>query len=66
MLKAICDLIPIALRPPAAKEAWDVAAFINSQPKAHFDQSKDWPVLSKKSFDAPFGPYADSFFRRAT
>jgi thiosulfate dehydrogenase len=46
------------------EEAWDVAAFINSQPRPHFDQSKDWPILSKKSFDAPFGPYADSFPER--
>lgn len=43
------------------EEAWDVAAFVNSQPRSHMDQSKDWPDLSKKSLDAPYGPYADSF-----
>jgi len=43
------------------EEAWDVAAFVNSQPRPHLDQSKDWSVLSKKSFDSPYGPYADSF-----
>ena len=42
------------------EEAWDVAAFVNSQPRPHLDQSKDWPDLSKKSFDSPYGPYADS------
>lgn len=41
--------------------AWDVAAFVNSQPRTHLDQSKDWPDLSKKSFDSPYGPYADNF-----
>lgn len=41
--------------------AWDVAAFINSQPRPEFDQSADWPVLNKKPLDAPYGPYIDSF-----
>lgn len=43
------------------EEAWDVAAFVNSQPRPHKDQSKDWPDISKKSVDEPFGPYMDSF-----
>ncbi|WP_236652824.1 c-type cytochrome [Chitinophaga vietnamensis] len=42
-------------------EAWDVAAFINSQPRPHKDQSADWHDISKKPFDFPFGPYADNF-----
>lgn len=42
-------------------EAWDVAAFANSQPRPHIDQSKDWPDISKKPVDFPFGPYADTF-----
>jgi thiosulfate dehydrogenase len=43
------------------EEAWDVAAFINSQqrPKKFF--AYDWPNLSTKPVDYPFGPYADSF-----
>jgi len=41
------------------EQAWDVAAFVNSQPRPHFDTSKDWPDISKKPFDNPFGPYAD-------
>jgi thiosulfate dehydrogenase len=45
----------------SGEQAWDVAAFVNSQSRPHFDQSKDWSDISKKSFDEPFGPYADSF-----
>jgi thiosulfate dehydrogenase len=41
------------------EEAWDVAAFINSQPRPTKDKSKDWPDITKKPFDHPFGPYAD-------
>lgn len=43
------------------EEAWDVAAFINSQPRPHKDQSADWQDLKKKPIDFPFGPYADAF-----
>jgi thiosulfate dehydrogenase len=25
------------------------------------NQSMDWPIISKKPIDYPFGPYADSF-----
>jgi thiosulfate dehydrogenase len=46
------------------EEAWDVAAFVNSQPRPHLDQSKDWPDISKKPIDYPFGPYSDSFPER--
>jgi len=42
-------------------DAWDVAAFVNSQPRPAADISKDWPDISQKPFDHPFGPYADSF-----
>lgn len=42
-------------------EAWDVAAFVNSLPRTKKDISKDWPDISKKPFDHPFGPYQDSF-----
>jgi thiosulfate dehydrogenase len=42
------------------EEAWDVAAYICSQPRPHFDYSHDWPNLSKKPIDYPFGPYRDS------
>ncbi|MBB6501924.1 c-type cytochrome [Pedobacter cryoconitis] len=43
------------------EEAWDLAAFVNSQPRPHKDQQKDYPDLSKKPIDAPFGPYGDQF-----
>jgi thiosulfate dehydrogenase len=43
------------------EECWDVAAFVNSQPRPHKDQSKDWPKYDKKPLDFAFAPYADSF-----
>ncbi|HEX4875813.1 MAG TPA: c-type cytochrome [Chitinophagaceae bacterium] len=43
------------------EEAWDVAAYVNSQPRPKKDLSKDWPDISKKPFDHPFGPYSDGF-----
>lgn len=43
------------------EEAWDVAAFVNSQPRPSKIFQEDWPDISKKSIDHPFGPYADSF-----
>ena len=43
------------------EEAWDVAAFVNSQPRPTKDLSKDWPNIAKKPLDHPFGPYADGF-----
>ena len=43
------------------EEAWDVAAFVNSQPRPHKNFRKDWPDISKKPVDHPFGPYADPF-----
>jgi thiosulfate dehydrogenase len=43
------------------EEAWDVAAFVNSQPRPSKDLSNDWPNISKKPVDHPFGPYADGF-----
>jgi thiosulfate dehydrogenase len=41
--------------------AWDIAAYVNSQPRPHKDQSQDWPNITKKPIDCPIGPYADSF-----
>lgn len=42
-------------------EAWDLAAFVNTQPRPAKPFAADWPELSKKPVDFPFGPYADSF-----
>lgn len=44
-----------------SEEAWDVAAYVNSQLRPSKDMSKDWPDISKKPFDHPFGPYTDGF-----
>lgn len=41
------------------EEAWDVAAFVNAQPRPTKDISKDWPDISKKPKDHPFGPFKD-------
>lgn len=43
------------------EEAWDVAAYVNSLPRPVRIFPEDWPDISKKPFDHPSGPYADSF-----
>lgn len=43
------------------EEAWDVAAFVNSQTRPHKVTISDWPDKSKKPVDHPFGPYTDGF-----
>jgi len=43
------------------EEAWDVAAFVNTQPRPAKVFKGDWPDISLKPFDHPFGPYADGF-----
>jgi len=43
------------------EEAWDVAAFVNSQPRPKKELQADWPKISGKPIDNPFGPYADKF-----
>jgi thiosulfate dehydrogenase len=42
-------------------EAWDVAAYVNSQPRTQKLFATDWPDIKKKPIDYPFGPYADKF-----
>jgi thiosulfate dehydrogenase len=42
-------------------QSWDLAAYINTQPRPHMNPSKDWPNIIKKPFDYPYGPYSDSF-----
>jgi thiosulfate dehydrogenase len=43
-------------------EAWDVAAFVVSQPRPHkADLDKDFPNLADKPVDTPYGPYLDGF-----
>src|SRR5262245_11279611 len=44
------------------EQAWDVAAYMVSQPRPHkADLAKDFPDPLKKPVDAPYGPYADGF-----
>lgn len=43
------------------EDAWNVAAFVNSRPRPHRDQTADWKNIKKKPVDFPFGPYADMF-----
>ncbi len=43
------------------EEAWDVAAYVNSMERPKKDLAKDWPDISKKPMDHPFGPFADEF-----
>ena len=43
------------------EEAWDVAAFVNSQERPKKNIKKDWPNISGKPIDHPFGPFHDGF-----
>ncbi len=43
------------------EEAWDVAAYVLSQPRPKKQFPNDWPDINLKPFDHPFAPYADSF-----
>jgi thiosulfate dehydrogenase len=43
------------------EEAWDVAAFINSQPRPHKPTPNDWKDIRQKPIDYPFPPFADTF-----
>src|SRR5450432_27471 len=43
------------------EQAWDLAAFVNSQPRPYKKFNKDWPVILLKPVDLEDGPFADSF-----
>jgi thiosulfate dehydrogenase len=43
------------------EEAWDVAAYVNSQPRPEKVFPKDWPDISLKAIDYPDGPFPDTF-----
>ncbi len=43
------------------EEAWDVAAFVISQPRPEKIFAEDWPKKETKPVDYSYGPYADSF-----
>lgn len=43
------------------EEAWNVAAYIISQPRPKKFFKEDWPKIETKPSDYAFGPFADSF-----
>ena len=43
------------------EEAWDIAAFVNSKPRPAKKFKEDYPDISKKPFDHPYGPYSDNY-----
>lgn len=43
------------------EESWDIAAYVESLDRPKKDLSQDWPNISKKPVDHPFGPFSDSF-----
>ncbi len=43
------------------EQAWDIAAYVATQPRPIKDFSQDWPNISKKPIDHPFGPFSDEF-----
>lgn len=46
----------------SSDDAWDVAAFVQSQPRPHKpDLELDFPNRLEKPVDTPYGPYADDF-----
>ena len=44
------------------EQAWDVAAFVNSRYHPFKNISTDWPKITAKPFDYPFGPFAENLF----
>jgi thiosulfate dehydrogenase len=43
-------------------DAWDVAAYIDSQPRSHkANLGRDFPNRLQKPVDTAYGPYADNF-----
>lgn len=43
------------------EEAWDLAAYVNTQPRPRKVFIGDWPDVSKKPVDHPYGPFTDGF-----
>lgn len=43
------------------EQAWDIAAYVNSMPRPDKKFHEDWPDISKKPPDHPFGPFSDGF-----
>lgn len=45
----------------STEEAWDLAAFVNSQPRPVKKFKQDWPDIRLKPVDLADGPFPDSF-----
>jgi thiosulfate dehydrogenase len=45
----------------SSEEAWDLAAFVNSQPRPVKKFKQDWPDILLKPVDLEDGPFPDSF-----
>jgi thiosulfate dehydrogenase len=43
------------------EEAWDVAAYVDSQARPAWSSKPPYTILDEKPFDYPIGPYADTF-----
>jgi len=43
------------------EQSWDIAAYVNSMPRPQKTFKNDWPDISKKPVDYPFGPFADQY-----
>jgi thiosulfate dehydrogenase len=43
------------------EDAWDVGAYVISQPRPELNLVHDWPDKKSKPFDYPFAPYPDTF-----
>jgi len=43
------------------EDSWDVAAFVNSQPRPKWKGESNFKRLSEKPYDYPIPPYADAF-----
>ena len=43
------------------EESWDIAAYVENLERPSKDLRQDWPNISKKPVDHPFGPFSDSF-----
>ncbi|WP_447642411.1 MULTISPECIES: c-type cytochrome [Chitinophagaceae] len=43
------------------EDCWDIAAYVLSKPRPHFDNIHDFQNLNKKPIDNAFGPYLDDF-----
>jgi thiosulfate dehydrogenase len=43
------------------EESWHLAAYVNSMSRPKKDLRNDWPDISKKPIDHPYGPFTDGF-----